>query len=609
MKQDGIQKRFLILLVIMGLFVLLVFIRIIFLQSNAKAIALKEEISQQFEYRTISVNSERGNISDRAGYLLAGNSIAYTVSLNLQYSNNHGEFYANYLSPILNIEREKIISAAEVPYVQGKAVEMPLTNFASSEQIEKIEQAKYALSQRSSISLESKTRELENLNGVVYYPNIYRYYPNDDLAANVIGFYSYLNPANGASYGIEQHFDDILSGKTVQKLFSLDPNVPEEIPSIPKGASIVLTIDRQIQKIVEKHIDRAVEYNKSKSGTIVLSNIKTGEILAMATSPRINLNKYWESATTFTRDNKFNPAVMQPYETGSVFKVITFAAALDAGVIKPDTVFVDTGTYEIMGVSIYNWDRGAWGPQSMAGCMQHSLNTCLSWMSEQLGNKRFYDYLKRFGMNTPTGIELALEDYYPMLEPGDSGWTEISRPTNAFGQGIMSTPIQMIRAVGAIANDGIMMQPHIVKEIHYDDHTEIIQPEVIGHPISAETSKTVTEILTRSLEVEASDALVYGMRVAGKTGTGEIAKEGLGYVLSVTNASFLGWFPVDDPEYLVYVWLQEPLASIWGSEVSAPLFSDVVTEVMPYLHLPNDRQRACLYTDVCPTREPFNFYY
>ncbi len=172
-----------------------------------------------------------------------------------------------------------------------------------------------------------------------------------------------------------------------------------------------------------------------------------------------------------------------------------------------------------------------------------------------------------------------------------------------------TTAIQMVQSVGAIANGGVMMKPHIVKAIYYDDHTEIVQPEVVGRPISAETSRIVTDMLTTSLEVEASDALVYGMRVAGKTGTGEIAKEGVGYVLSVTNASFLGWFPVDNPEYLVYVWLQEPLSSIWGSEVSAPLFSEVVGEVTPYLHLPSDRQRACLFTDVCPTPEPYGYYY
>lgn len=607
--KSTVEPRFKFLAICMGILSLLIVMRIVSLQSNVSAIELKEEIGQAFEYTTLSVNSERGNIYDRSGYLLAGNSVSYTVSLRLQSSNTHGEFIANYLSPILEMDRQKIIDAAETPYNEKTAVEMPLGNFATKAQIDLIEQAKQSLSERSNTSFESKTRTLENLNSVVYYPNIYRYYPDNDLASNIIGFYPYLNPASGASYGIEQYFDEILSGVTVQKRFSLDPNVPDSIPSLPKGASIALTIDRQVQKIAEDKIEEAVTNQKAKSGTIVIADPNNGEILAMATYPRINLNEYWESATTFTRDNKLNPAIMQPYETGSVFKVITLAAGIDSGAIKPETVYNDTGTYNVMGVDIYNWDRGAWGPQTMTGCMQHSLNTCLSWISEQIGPTRFYQYLRAFRLDKPTGIELALEDYYPIMEPGDSGWTEISLPTNSFGQGIMTTAIQMVSAVSAIANEGVMMQPHIVKAIYYDDHTEVTKPEVIAQPISAETAATVTDMLSTSLEGEASDALVDGVRIAGKTGTGEIAKEGVGYVLSVTNASFVGWGPVDDPHFVTYVWLQEPLNSIWGSEVSAPLFSEVMEAVIPYLRLPNDRQRACLYTEVCPTAAPINEYY
>ncbi len=607
--KSSIEPRFRFLAIGLGVFAILVLARIISLQSNASAIALKDEIGQAFEYRTLSVNSERGNIYDRAGYLLAGNSISYTISLRLQASNGHGEFIANYLSPILGLDRKEIINAAEIPYVEKKAVEIPLTNFATKDQVDKIEQAKKSLQERVTTSFESKTRTLENLNSVVYYPNIYRYYPDGDLASNIIGFYPYLNPAIGASYGIEQYFDEILSGVTVQKRFSLDPNVPDSIPSLPKGASIALTIDRQVQKIAEEKIQEAVEFQKAKSGTIVISNPTNGEILAMATYPRVDLNEYWESATTFTRDNKFNPAIMQPYEVGSVFKIFTLAAGIDSGVIKPETVYNDTGTYNIMGVDIYNWDRGAWGPQTMLGCMQHSLNTCLSWISEQVGTARFYDYMRAFKLDKPTGIELALEDYYPIIEPGDNSWTPISLPTNSFGQGLMTTSIQMVTAAGALANEGVMMKPHIVKAIYYDDHIEVTEPEAIGQPVSAQTAATVTDLLATSLEVEASDALMDGVKIAGKTGTGEIAKEGVGYVLSVTNASFIGWGPADDPQFLTYIWLQEPLHNIWGSEVSAPLFGEVMNAIGPYLRLPNDRQRACIYTDVCPTAEPINQYY
>ena len=183
-------------------------------------------------------------------------------------------------------------------------------------------------------------------------------------------------------------------------------------------------------------------------------------------------------------------------------------------------------------------------------------------------------------------------------------WSQITLSTNSFGQGLMATPIQMVQAVSALANDGVMMQPHIVREIRYNGHVEKIEPTEVGRPISAETARTVTEMLATSIEIEASDASVDGIRIAGKTGTGEIAVEGLGYVLNTTNASFVGWGPADDPQFIAYVWLQEPQHSIWGSEVSAPLFSEIVTAIAPYMRLPDDRTRKCLYTDVCPTEEP-----
>ncbi len=300
----SIDSRFKKLVICLSIFMGIVLIRILFLQTNAAAIKLKENIGQAFEYTTLTVNSERGNIYDREGYLLAGNMVSYTVSLNLQASNTHGEFIANYLAPILKMDHDEIMKAAEVKYVENTAVEMPLTNFATKEQIEKIDQVKEFLNQRQISSFESKTKTLENLDSVLYYPNIHRTYPDNELASNIIGFYPYLNPSVGASYGIEQYYDDILSGETIQHRFSLDPNVPENIPELPQGASIVLTIDRKIQSIVEDSIKEAVVNNKAKSGTIVISNPNTGEILAMATYPRINLNEYWDSLTTFTKDNR-----------------------------------------------------------------------------------------------------------------------------------------------------------------------------------------------------------------------------------------------------------------------------------------------------------------
>ena len=175
---DRIDFRLKLLVIGLSVFFGVVFLRILYLQTNASAIALKETIGQAFEYRTLEINSERGNIYDRQGYLLAGNSVSYTVSLKLQASNSHGEFIANYLAPILNMDHDVIKKSAEIKFDEKKAVEMPLTNFATKEQIEKIDQVKSFLSQREVSKIESKTKAMEDLDSVVYYPNIHRYYLN-----------------------------------------------------------------------------------------------------------------------------------------------------------------------------------------------------------------------------------------------------------------------------------------------------------------------------------------------------------------------------------------------------------------------------------------------
>ncbi len=267
------------------------------------------------------------------------------------------------------------------------------------------------------------------------------------------------------------------------------------------------------------------------------------------------------------------------------------AAALDAGVVTPDTEFLDTGQIMVGGISIYNWDRGAWGPQTMTGCMQHSLNVCLAWVATQLGPTNFYNYLQRFGIGHLTGIDLAGEVNYPLSIAGDPNWYPVNLGTNAFGQGVATTPIQMITAASALANtQGQMMAPHILRSViengeKYDNPTQ-----VIGTPIKGETSRAITEMLAKSLEGEASDALVEGYRVAGKTGTAEIAGPE-GYTTSLTNASFVGWGPVDDPRFIVYVWLEKPTSSPWGSVVAAPIFSEVVSKLVILLDLPPDDVR------------------
>ncbi|HEY5668858.1 MAG TPA: penicillin-binding transpeptidase domain-containing protein, partial [Anaerolineales bacterium] len=244
---------------------------------------------------------------------------------------------------------------------------------------------------------------------------------------------------------------------------------------------------------------------------------------------------------------------------------------------------------------IYNWNRAAWGPQNMMGCLQHSLNVCLAWVSSELGAKDFYSYLRAFGIGHLTGVDMAGEMPGRLKLPGDADWYDADLGTNAFGQGVAVTPLQLAVASAAIANDGKLMAPHIVKAVVKDNQQFDTQPRLIGMPISSKTANTLTEMLASSLEKEASDALVEGYRVAGKTGTAEIPTP-YGYSSSATNASFVGWGPVDDPMFLVYIWLEKPTTSPWGSVVAAPVFQQVVERLVVLMEIPPDDVRRKIFS-------------
>ena len=205
----------------------------------------------------------------------------------------------------------------------------------------------------------------------------------------------------------------------------------------------------------------------------------------------------------------------------------------------------------------------------------------------------FYDYLNRFGIGHRTNIDLAGEEVYPLSQPDDPTWYTINLATNSFGQGVAVTPIQMVMAASAFANDGKMVVPHVLKAYIQDGQQFSTATKIAGAPVTAATAYTLTEMLAVSLEEEASDALVEGYRVAGKTGTAEIAVNGQ-YSSYATNASFVGWGPVDDPKFIVYVWLEKPKSSIWGSIVAAPVFRDVVKQLVVLMNIPPDDQRFTL---------------
>lgn len=558
------------------------------IQNSEHSRQLVEMFAKTYNQQVRVIIPERGNIYDRWGNLLAGNKEVYEVGIAPQQVINP-ETVARDLAAVLEVDYYDTLRKAESYRKEGNQRYEVIKDFVSADKIRLLEEKVNVYEQGE----KPKKGPVPSLGGVYWRPHLIRSYPENELAANVLGFYNYLDRWSGRGMlGLEEQYNNLLAGNKRQVILPMNPTEIQEIPEIPPGASLITSLDRDVQAAMERIIDQAVEANGAESGTLVVMDPKTGEILAMATTPHFNPNEYWRYGEVFPLGSYFNRAISQLYEPGSVFKVLTMAAAIDAGAVQPETPFVDVGAIEVGGIWIYNWDRGAWGPQDMVGCMQHSLNVCLAWVAQELGPTQFYKYLQDFGIGRYTGIDLAGEQVYPLSLPGDTNWYPVNLGTNSYGQGVAVTPIQMITAIAAMANDGKMMAPHVVKAYIQDGVQYAVNPRVIRQVVKPETARMITDMLAASLENEASNALVEGYRIAGKTGTAEIPGPG-GYT-NMTNASFVGWGPVDDPRFIVYVWLEKPTSSPWGSVVAAPVFSQAVEELVVLMKIPPDEVRQQL---------------
>jgi cell division protein FtsI/penicillin-binding protein 2 len=428
-----------------------------------------------------------------------------------------------------------------------------------------------------------------DLNALQFTAHLMRSYPENDLASNVIG---YVTRDDHGYMGVEEKYDNILAGIPVTALVPTDPRRAEEYPQIAPGQTLILTIDREIQASLEQILDKDLISTGSLSGTIIVMDPKTGEILGMTSTPRMNLNEYSRVKEIFPDGIPFNRAISQAYEPGSVVKILTMAAALDKGTVKPDTEFLDTGVIYVGGVPFYNWDGNAYGYQDMTGCLAHSLNVCLAWVATQMGNDSFYAYMQAFGLGHMTGIDLAGEEAGRLKRPGDIDWGPEDLATNSFGQGVAITPLQMVMAASALANNGQMVYPHVLYAQVRDGQQSNMLPQVVGNPIKAETARTISTMLANALESESSDAIVPGYTIAGKTGTAQIPVPApVYYDPNEINASFIGWGPVDDPRFLVYVWLEKPQSNRAASVVAAPIFKQVIEKLIVLMGIPPDAER------------------
>jgi cell division protein FtsI/penicillin-binding protein 2 len=534
-----------------------------------QVIQADELVNLPVNVQTLNVvaRPDRGVIYDRNGAVLAGNSSDYQVGVSPSLVVDADEM-ATALAPILQKPRYEILGAltADAPFV--------------------------LLAGRVSPDVADALRELP-YDGLQIDPLPRRIYPQGELACHVLG-YTDFDGIGGS--GLEGYYQRELAGEAASATINISPLTMQQSVIAREGSDLVLTIDRTVQRTAEESLARAISEYGAAGGTIIVMDPRTGAVLAMASYPCYDPYRFYEANEGLL----LNPAVSKMYEPGSVMKLITMAAALDSGTVTPGTTYYDSGVVELGGYPMYNWDRSAPGTTDMTTLLARSLNVGAATIASWMGPDTFYNYMGRFGFGRPTGIDLMAEARGIMPLPGAADWTETNIGTNAFGQGLAVTPLQMISSVSALANDGYLMQPYIVQEIHSGGKVFVHEPTVLSRPITEHAAHQVTAMAVTAVRQEVLDAQIEGYTVAGKTGTAQIAENGI-YLPDDTIGSFIGWFPADNPEVLVLVKLDRPSSSPWGSQTAAPTFSQMASELVVLLDIPPDEVR--LRADVLDARE------
>jgi len=577
MKQQY-QNRAFALATIFFLLSAAIIIQMIRIQTSKEAaVFLKQGDRYAGSFETLF--PERGQIYDRQGHLLAGNKTVYEVGINLRDMKNP-ETIALTLSVVLGMDHDTVLEMLNNP-PEGM-IYMVVKDYVPSDKAQELQKLKRELYAKYTKAGDA------SLAGLDFKAHLMRSYPEKTLAANVLGF---VTLENRGYFGVEEKYNDLLSGVPVTVWVPEDPNRAGELPKVPKGADLILTIDREIQAMVEEELEKGLVETGAAAGTIIVMDPHTGAIMAMVSSPQMDLNDFTNYGSIYQNASEFNRGVSMQYEPGSVFKVLTMAAAIDSGTVVPSTTYLDTGFYEIGGGYIYNWDQGAWGPQNMVGCLEHSLNVCMARLADLMGEDTFYTYMRRFGIGHPTGIDLSMEAAGRLKVPGDEDWYKVDLGTNSFGQGVAVSPIQLMAAASGLANDGKMVYPHVLYAMVSNGNQNNTPAQTLDTPISPQSARTVSEMLAQAMQDGKSVANVEGYRLAGKTGTAQIpGPDGL-YDPQLTNASFIGWGPVDDSRFMVYVWMERPQNADWASYVAAPIFHNVVERLVVLLGIPPDEIR------------------
>lgn len=509
--------------------------------------------------RSITLTPKRGEIRTSDNFPIAANKLAYLVFANPKQIADI-ETTAQILSPLLETE---VASISGILSLNRYWVALsPSVTYERKQQIERL-----------------------GMKGIGFEEQYVRSYPEASTSAQLLGFVGKNDEGKNQGYfGLEGYYDRQLRGretKAVQIHDALGRPIlarMNDTVSGDDGRNLILHVDRAVQFLAEDELKKGIDKYGAQGGMIIVMNPKTGGILSMASLPAFDPGEYGE----YDDGQYRNPIVSSTYEPGSTFKPLIMSSAIDAGLVTANSKCTNCdGPVPIGGYEIRTWNNKYHPNVTMMEVIQFSDNTGMVFAGQKLGLPRMLSYLDKFGIGELTGIDLQGEAPAILREP--DAWYKIDLATASFGQGISITPIQLISAFSAIANEGIRMEPHVVAKIETADGKIIPVPQkVLSRPISAASAKVMTEILVNAVDRgEAKFAKPKGYRIAGKTGTAQIPIDGH-YDPNKTIASFIGFAPADDPKFVMLVVVDRPTSSIFGAETAAPLFFNIARKLLLY---------------------------
>lgn len=566
------------------LFVCSIFIARLFYIQVIEHEKYKAQAQEQY-WDLQEIPAKRGNILSADGYPLATTQVSYLL----------------YLEPKRIINKNEV--AEKLAQKLGEFNKFDLEDpqeFHKQKILELMNLDLYWARVISDLSPEEK-RQIEELGieGIGFEEESLRYYPEETLAAHILGFVASDDVGRKVGYfGIEGSFDGDLTGKPGRIVEERDAlGAPILVGGYTRvdpidGRDVVLTIDRGIQRIVEKHLKEGVEKYDAKSGSVIVMDPFTGDIVALANYPSYdpaNFNDYGREDVNKDRRKdieRTNLAISQTYEPGSVIKALTVASAVDLQRVNPNTTFIDSGPVQYSDYTIDNWDGKHHGQQTIVQLLQKSNNIGAAWVGHLVGSQELEKHFKEFGLGAITNTELEGEDT-GVIHPYKQ-WTDIDLATASFGQGISATPLQVLNSFNALANGGVLMRPRIVSKIIDNGEVIEIPTKELGRPISKETSDTMVEMLTRA--AAGGEAKYFNIRnyhIAGKTGTAQIPVNGK-YDPEKTNATFVG-FLSGSKKFSMVVKLEEPLESIYAAETAVPVWMSITDDLVKYYGIPPDK--------------------